>query len=40
MLSSFARSMRLPTVGTVTAADQMDDGSRIQLAVTIDQRDG
>lgn len=30
----------LPEVGTVTARDQMDDGSPICLAVTIDRRDG
>lgn len=40
MLRAFAASMRLPEVGTVVSEDQMDDGTRIKLAVTIDQRDG
>jgi 5-oxoprolinase (ATP-hydrolysing) len=30
----------LPEVGTVSAEDQMDDGSPICLAVTIDRGDG
>jgi hypothetical protein len=34
------RRQGLPEVGTVTAADQMDDGSPIVLSVTIDRTDG
>lgn len=37
MLCEFASSRGLPEVGTVTAEDQLDDGSTIRLAVTIDR---
>ncbi|KXZ56217.1 hypothetical protein GPECTOR_1g189 [Gonium pectorale] len=40
MLREFSLKQGLPEVGTVTARDQMDDGSPICLAVTIDRRDG
>ena len=41
MLTSFARARGLAApVGSVTAEDFMDDGTRIALKVTIDQRDG
>lgn len=40
MLREFSLRQVLPEVGTVTAADIMDDGSPICLAVTIDRRDG
>lgn len=37
MLVEFSHAQGLPEVGTVTAADQLDDGSPIRLAVTIDR---
>jgi hypothetical protein len=37
MLRDFSLSRGLPEVGTVTAADQLDDGSPITLAITIDR---
>lgn len=37
MLRDFAASRGLPEVGTVTAADQLDDGTTIQLTITIDR---
>ena len=37
MLCEFAASRGLPEVGTVTAEDQLDDGSTIRLAITIDR---
>jgi hypothetical protein len=37
MLRDFSVSRGLPEVGTVTAADQLDDGSPIALAITIDR---
>ncbi|KAI8475487.1 MAG: Hydantoinase B/oxoprolinase-domain-containing protein [Monoraphidium minutum] len=40
MLRGFSLKQGLPEVGTVTAEDQMDDGSPIRLAVTIDRSDG
>jgi len=40
MLRRFSRERGLPEVGTVVAEDQMDDGTPIRLAVTIDRRDG
>ncbi|KAK9917414.1 hypothetical protein WJX75_004082 [Coccomyxa subellipsoidea] len=40
MLVAFSEEQQLPEVGTVTAEDQMDDGTPIRLAVTIDRRDG
>jgi N-methylhydantoinase B/oxoprolinase/acetone carboxylase alpha subunit len=40
MLVSFSQQQGLPEVGTVATADQMDDGTPIRLAVTIDRRDG
>jgi hypothetical protein len=39
MLRDFSLSRGLPEVGTVTAADQLDDGSPIALAITIDRCD-
>ena len=40
MLRRFSTERGLPEVGTVVAEDQMDDGTPIRLAVTIDRRDG
>ncbi|PSC69547.1 5-oxoprolinase isoform B [Micractinium conductrix] len=40
MLVAYSRDQGLPEVGTVTAGDQMDDGTPIRLAVTVDRRDG
>ncbi|KIY97612.1 5-oxoprolinase (ATP-hydrolysing) [Monoraphidium neglectum] len=40
MLRDFSLRQGLPEVGTVSAEDQMDDGSPICLAVTIDRGDG
>eukprot|EP00882_Tetradesmus_deserticola_P021258 GHRQ01023013.1.p1 GENE.GHRQ01023013.1~~GHRQ01023013.1.p1 ORF type:complete len:429 (+),score=220.13 GHRQ01023013.1:665-1951(+) len=40
MLRDFSLAQGLPEVGTVTAADQLDDGSPIALAITINRRDG
>jgi 5-oxoprolinase (ATP-hydrolysing) len=40
MLVAFSRSQGLSKVGTVTSEDQMDDGTPIKLAVTIDRGDG
>jgi 5-oxoprolinase (ATP-hydrolysing) len=40
MLRAFSARTGLPPVGTVTAADAMDDGSPIALAVTIDREAG
>lgn len=37
MLCEFATAQGLPEVGTVTAEDQLDDGSIIRLAITIDR---
>lgn len=37
---AYSRDQGLPEVGTVTAGDQMDDGTPIRLAVTVDRRDG
>jgi hypothetical protein len=37
MLCEFASAQGLPEVGTVTAEDQLDDGSIIRLAITIDR---
>ncbi|KAG5187249.1 Hydantoinase B/oxoprolinase-domain-containing protein [Tribonema minus] len=38
MLVAFSLSQGLPEVGTVTAEDFLDDGTRIALAVTIDRK--
>lgn len=40
MLVDFSLSCGLPEVGTVTAEDQMDDGTPIKLTVAIDRRGG
>lgn len=40
MLKHFSLRQGLPEVGTVYAEDQLDDGSPIRLAVTVDRRDG
>ncbi|GLC33195.1 hypothetical protein PLESTB_000360500 [Pleodorina starrii] len=40
MLRAFSERQGLPDVGTVFARDIMDDGSPIQLTVTIDRREG
>jgi len=40
MLRRFSTERGLPEVGTVVAEDQMDDGTPIRLAVTINRRDG
>eukprot|EP00775_Hariotina_reticulata_P006718 gene6718-6939_t len=40
MLCEFSKSQGLPEVGTVTAEDQLDDGSPIRLAITINRGDG
>lgn len=40
MLTRFAAARGLPPVGTVCARDRLDDGSVIDLVVTIDSRDG
>lgn len=40
MLVAFSQDQGLPEVGTVSTRDQMDDGTPICLAVTIDRRDG
>ncbi|KAJ9523185.1 hypothetical protein QJQ45_024077, partial [Haematococcus lacustris] len=40
MLREFSRSQGLAELGTVRAADTMDDGSPICLAITIDRSDG
>jgi 5-oxoprolinase (ATP-hydrolysing) len=37
MLCEFSSSRGLAEVGTVTAEDQLDDGSTIKLAITIDR---
>ena len=37
MLCDFSSARGLPEVGTVTAEDQLDDGSKICLAITIDR---
>lgn len=37
MLCDFSTARGLPEVGTVTAEDQLDDGSTIRLAITIDR---
>lgn len=37
MLRDFSVARGLPEVGTVTAEDQLDDGSPIRLAITIDR---
>jgi 5-oxoprolinase (ATP-hydrolysing) len=37
MLCDFSSARDLPEVGTVTAEDQLDDGSKICLAITIDR---
>ncbi|KAK9839403.1 hypothetical protein WJX81_000039 [Elliptochloris bilobata] len=40
MLCRFSEAQGLPETGTVHAEDQMDDGTPIKLAVTVDRRDG
>eukprot|EP00878_Enallax_costatus_P007255 GHUV01007601.1.p1 GENE.GHUV01007601.1~~GHUV01007601.1.p1 ORF type:complete len:447 (+),score=116.96 GHUV01007601.1:60-1343(+) len=40
MLRDFSKSRGLPEVGTVTAEDQLDDGSPIRLTITIDRSEG
>jgi len=40
VLRAFSLARELPEVGTVRAEDQMDDGTPIRLAVTVDRRDG
>lgn len=40
MLQQLASEHGLREVDTLTASDRMDDGSQIQLAITIDSRDG
>ena len=40
MLQNLSVQQGLKEVDTVTAADYMDDGSRIVLSITIDRRDG
>jgi len=40
MLKALSLREKLPEVGTITASDFMDDGSVINLALTIDRRDG
>ncbi|GMH44654.1 hypothetical protein BSKO_12606 [Bryopsis sp. KO-2023] len=40
MLKEFSEGQNLPPVGMVSGQDQMDDGSPIKLAVTIDRNDG
>ena len=40
MLSLFSEKMNLPEIGQVHAEDQMDDGTRICLAVTINRKEG
>ncbi|WIA16218.1 hypothetical protein OEZ85_012930 [Tetradesmus obliquus] len=40
MLRDFSTARGLPEVGSVAAADQLDDGSPIALTITIDRRDG
>lgn len=37
MLCEFSKSHGLPEVGTVTAEDQLDDGSPLRLAITINR---
>lgn len=39
MLRDFSVARGLPEVGTVTAEDQLDDGSPIRLAITINRYD-
>jgi 5-oxoprolinase (ATP-hydrolysing) len=40
MLRNFSLARGLPEVGTVSAKDQMDDGTPICLKITVDRRDG
>lgn len=40
MLVAFSINQGMPEVGTVHARDQMDDGTPIELAITIDRRNG
>ena len=40
MLIDFSTKQGLPAIGTVRAQDQMDDGTKICLAVTIDRQEG
>lgn len=40
MLKAFSEDRGLQEVDTVTAEDQMDDGSAIRLAVTINRKKG
>jgi 5-oxoprolinase (ATP-hydrolysing) len=40
MLVDFSLRQGLPEIGTVFAEDQMDDGTPIKLAVTVDRRNG
>jgi 5-oxoprolinase (ATP-hydrolysing) len=40
MLRQFSEACRLPEVGTVSAEDFLDDGTRIALSITIDRRAG
>ena len=38
MLEKFSLREQLPEVGTVHAKDQMDDGTEINLTITIDRK--
>jgi len=40
MLSKFSLAQGLPVVGSVSAEDFMDDGTRIALKITIDRKSG
>ena len=40
MLRDFSQDRGLQEVDTVSAEDQMDDGSKIKLAVTINRKEG
>lgn len=40
MLRDFSLAQGLPEIGTVHGEDQMDDGTPIKLAVTIDRANG
>ena len=40
MLKAFSGDRGLKEIDTVTAEDQMDDGSAIRLAVTINRKEG
>lgn len=40
MLKAFSEDRGLKEIDTVTAEDQMDDGSAIRLAVTVNRKEG